>query len=126
MKRAIALIGLCGLLTFSANVTFAEESYSVETEIVSTAVETGDYTPQLIEKIKAERNTIYNSLNLTTEQLKQKDEIDVKRYKELEPQIQKLCLCRKKLKDINTQKNDDKKLSKSVHKENMIKNLKKY
>ena len=42
------------------------------------------------EKIKLQRNTIYNALNLSSKQVKAKDEIEKKRYLELEPELKDL------------------------------------
>lgn len=104
MKKALLLIGLGILLSCPA--VFAQEIDTPETEITSamTAIK-GDYSSQLIDKIKIERNAIYNALNLTNNQIKQKDEIEARRYKALEPVLRKYCLCHKKLNDIKN-KND--------------------
>jgi len=116
MKKALILASLCLLVACPAGFT-AENEISPETEITSTAIHNGDYTPQLLEKIKAERNTIYNSLNMTPQQLVKKDAIDERRYGDLEPQIKKLCLSRKNLKDLQADKNSDKSKIKSTQKD---------
>ncbi len=115
MKKSLLLVSLCILMCCPA--VFAESEVSVETEITSTAVVKDDYSPQLIQKIKLQRNTIYNALNLTPDQVKQKDEIDAKRYAELEPELQKFCLTRKKVKDLECSKNCSKKTLKAAKKE---------
>ena len=115
MKKSLLLVSLCVFMCCPA--VFAESEVSVETEITSTAIVKEDYSPQLIQKIRMQRNTIYNALNLTPCQVKQKDEIDVKRYAALEPELQKFCLARKKVKDIECSKNCDKKTLKAAKKE---------
>ena len=103
MKKALLLL-VIGLLVSCPMVYANDEDVSIETEVTNSAIIKGDYTPQLIEKIKIERNTIYNALNLTADQIRKKDEIEVKRYQDLEPEIKKLCLTRQKIKDIATDK----------------------
>ena len=115
MKRAILLVILGVIISCPA--VFAEEEVSVETEITTTAIVQGDYSSQLVDKIKAERNTIYNALNLTPEQIQKKDCIEKKRYEALEPELKKLCLSRKKLKDLETTKSTDTKTIKHAQKE---------
>jgi len=105
MKRAILLVVL-GVIIFCP-ASFAEDEVSIETEIANTAIVQGDFSSQLVDKIKAERNTIYNALNLTSEQLQKKDCIEKKRYEALEPELKKLCLSRKNLKDLETTKSAD-------------------
>lgn len=114
MKKALLLISAGMLL--SCPLVFAEDLDTPETNITS-AITTvkGDYSLQLIDKIKAERNTIYNALNLTPEQIKQKDTIEAKRYTDLEPVLRKYCLSHKKLNDIKKSKNE--KEIKAVEKE---------
>lgn len=114
MKKALLLISAGMLL--SCPIVFAQDLETPETDITSaiTSVK-GDYSVQLIDKIKIERNTIYNALNLTSEQIKQKDATEEKRYAELEPVLRKYCLCHKKLNEIKKSKND--KEIKTVEKE---------
>lgn len=98
MKKRIVLIGLCLLMT--APVSFADNEVSVETEIVSTAIAKDDFSLQLLEKIKMQRSTMYNALNLTPCQIKSIEEIDQKRYKELEPELRKMSITKCKIKKI--------------------------
>ncbi len=102
MKKALLFAGTCMLLINPA--VYSEEYVSPETEVVSSSVVKGDYSPQLIEKIKIERNSIYNALNLTPKQIQKKDAIEIKRYRDLEPVLRKLCLCRKQLKEQQSSK----------------------
>ena len=115
MKRAILLV-ILGVI-MSCPEVMAEDDVSVETEITTKAIVQGDFSPQLVDKIKAERNTIYNALNLTPEQMQKKDCIEKKRYEALEPELKNLCLSRKKLKDLQAAKSADSKLINSAQKE---------
>ena len=58
-----------------------------------------DYASQLIEKIKLQRDSIYNALNLTPSQIKCKNEIEKNRFEALAPELKKFCLEKKKLKN---------------------------
>ena len=115
MNKALFLV-ILGFLVFCPAV-YAEEEVSIETEVTTTAIMAGDYSTQLVEKIKAERNTIYNALNLTPEQICKKDDIEKKRYEAIEPELKNLCLSRKKLKDLNNNKGADTKVINSAQKE---------
>lgn len=114
-KRILLLVCLCMLI--SAPIVFAEDEVSVETEVTSTAIIQNDYSPQLVQKIKMQRSTIYNALNLTPCQTQEIKKIDECRYKELEPELKKLCIVRKNLKTLNCAKTCDKKAIKSCEKE---------
>jgi Spy/CpxP family protein refolding chaperone len=116
MKKVL-LLTVIGLIVSCPIACANNNEIPIETEITNTAINKGDYTPQLIEKIKNERNTIYNALNLTNEQIIKKDEIESRRYKDLEPEIQKLCLYRQKLKDISKNNSNEKATVKSVQKD---------
>ena len=108
MNKAFLLVGLCMVLCI--NPIYAQEETLSDIEMKSSSVVKEDFSPQLIEKIKIERNSIYNSLNLTPDQIKKKDEIEQKRYDELQPKLRQLCLDRKNLKNTETKKSDDKTL----------------
>jgi len=98
MEKRILLIGLC--LLMAAPVSFAESDVSIETEIVSTAIVKDDFSFQLLEKIRMQRSTMYNALNLTPCQLKKIEEIDKKRYAELEPELRKMSIAKCKIKKM--------------------------
>lgn len=99
MKRGLILFGLLAILTSSA--VFAEEQADTPSPCdVTTVSEQYNYSYQLMDRIKKQRDTIYNALNLTQEQVKCKNEIEKKRYIELEPALQKLCVQIKQLKDL--------------------------
>lgn len=115
MKRAILAV-ILGLLVCCPLIVYAEEE-SIETEVTTRAIVTGDYSTQLVEKIKIERNTIYNALNMTPEQICKKEAIEKKRYEELEPELKKLCLSRKKLKECSESNTSNPKLVSAAQKE---------
>ena len=115
MKKRVFMIGLCLLMCSST--VFAESDVSVETEVTSTAIVKEDFSPQLIEKIKIQRHTIYNALNLTPTQIKKNEKIEQQRYEALEPELRNLCLIRKKLKRLQSDKNCDQKEIRTTEKE---------
>lgn len=114
MKKRLILFGLCMLFVCPV---FAEEPASIESEVITTSVSKNDYTPQLLEKIKLQRNSIYNALNLSPCQLDKNKEIEAKRYAELEPQLTKFCKAKYKIKELTEKKCADKNLIKSANKE---------
>lgn len=98
MKRALLIIGLC--LTVCTVSVQAKEPDPDNTPCEVSIIEENkhDYTSQLLEKIKMQRDSIYNTLNLTPSQIKCKNEIEKKRYEALEPELQKFCVQNRKLK----------------------------
>lgn len=100
MKRSFILFGLCAVLCVPS-VYAAEEEPPCEITII----EQHDYSTQLVEVIRMQRDTIYNALNLTPDQIKCKNEIEKKRYLELEPALKNFCIFKKELKDAQA-KND--------------------
>ena len=100
MKRSLILAGVFAVLCVPA-VYAAEENAPCEISII----EQHDYSSRLVETIRMQRDTIYNALNLTPKQIKCKDEIEAKRYIELEPELKNFCICKKRLKDAQA-KND--------------------
>lgn len=102
MKRGLILLGLCAILTSHA--AFADYPEGCNDE-ASKQYEVGtaqdyNYSYQLLIRIKKQREILYNALNLTQQQVKCKNEIDKKRYAELKPALEKLCLESKNLKDL--------------------------
>ena len=100
MKRGLILAGVLALLFVPAAYA-SDEDAPCEISVI----EQHDYSSQLVEKIKMQRDTIYNALNLTPSQIKCKNEIESKRYLELTPELKNLCIYNKQLKDAN-EKND--------------------
>lgn len=98
MKKRVLIAMVCLLMT--APVVFAENEVSVETEVTSTAIIKNDFSSHLLEKIRMQRSTIYNALNLTPCQIKKIEEIDKKRYAQLEPELRKMSLAKCKIKNI--------------------------
>lgn len=98
MKRVLLIAGIslaANFLPVFANETDIENK---PCEITIIEEKQYDYSSQLIQKIKMQRDSIYNALNLTPSQIKCIIEIDKKRYEALVPELQKLCLFNKKLK----------------------------
>lgn len=116
MKRALLFSVLCIIMT--CPMTFADDNANATVEnTLSSMISDGDFSPQLINKIKTERNAIYNALNLTTEQVRKKDDIESRRYKELAPALKKLCLDKKKLKELSGDKAEENAVIASVKKD---------
>ena len=53
-----------------------------------------------MDKIRKDRITIYNSLNLTPKQLKCAEEMEKERYEQIEPLIGTLCIQKKELQEL--------------------------
>jgi len=97
MKKVLLITGLC-LAVISPNIqAFAQDTENTPCEITIIEEQRYDYSSQLLEKIKLQRDSIYNALNLTPSQIKCKNEIDKKRYEELMPQLKKLCCLNRKI-----------------------------
>ena len=103
MKRGLILMGLCAIILASGT-AFAEypegcsDNASKQYEVGTT--QNYNYSYQLLTRIKKQREILYNALNLTQAQVKCKNEIDKKRYAELEPALEKLCREDKNVKDL--------------------------
>lgn len=115
MKRGFLAIGL-GMVLLSG-CAFSSGEISVSETVQTSKVVKGDYTPQLLSKIKGQREVIYNSLALTQEQLKKVDELEAKRYNDLEPKLRKLCCAKGKLKNLNENSSSTDKEIKAAQKE---------
>ena len=96
-------MGLCAIILASGT-AFAEypegcsDNASKQYEVGTT--QNYNYSYQLLTRIKKQREILYNALNLTQAQVKCKNEIDKKRYAELEPALEKLCREDKNVKDL--------------------------
>ena len=117
MKRVYIVAGLSVLLLAGVNCTFADENVVPASDTQVTKVIKEDYTPQLLTKIKGQREVIYNSLGLTREQIKRIDELEVKRYAELEPLLKKLCYAKSNEKKVLANSSATEKEIKSAKKE---------
>lgn len=96
MKKVLLILGLCLMSTVLP--VMAEDEANTPCEVSIIEEQNYDYASQLIDKIKLQRNTIYNALNLTPSQIKCKNQIEKKRFEALEPELKKFCLAKKKLK----------------------------
>lgn len=114
MNKALCSIGLTICVILCVNTVFASDGAASDNATISSVVVKEDYSLQLIEKIRVERNSIYNVLNLTPDQIKKKNELEEKRYSELRPKLKQFCLDRKALKDLETEKKTDTKTIKSA------------
>ena len=87
MKRSLIVLGLCAILTSSAAfANYPEGCNGSDTRQYEVgAPQNYNYSYQLLIRIKKQREILYNALNLTQEQVKCKNEIEKKRYAELEP-----------------------------------------
>lgn len=113
MKKVLLVLGLCLISTTLP--VMAEDEANTPCEVSIIEEQNYDYASQLIDKIKLQRNSIYNALNLTPSQIKCKNEIEKKRFEALEPELKKFCLAKKKLKDA--EEKCDKKAIKQAEKE---------
>lgn len=122
MNKALFLVGLSLCTVLCINPVFAQDNTTLDNSTISSAIVKEDYSPQLIEKIKVERNAIYNALNLTPEQIKKKNDLDEKRYKELQPKLKQFCVERRALKDLESKKADAKTIKTAQDKLDSTKN----
>ena len=122
MNNALFLVGLSLCMLMCTNPMFANDNTTVDNDTISSIVVKEDYSPQLIEKIKVERNSIYNALSLTPEQIKKKNDLDEKRYKELQPKLKQFCVERRALKDLESKKADAKTIKTAQDKLDSTKN----
>ena len=133
MSRALFFIITIMFGLLSVNIGFAKQIAVTDNETISSVVIKEDYSPQLIEKIKVERNSIYNALNLTPEQINKKTILEEKRYNELQPKLKQYCIAKKNInskikqtdnqiyknnqRELDTIKNDIKKISSKYDRE---------
>ena len=122
MNKALFLVGLSLCTVLCINPVFAQDNTTLDNSTISSVIVKEDYSPQLIEKIKVERNAIYNALNLTPEQIKKKNDLDEKRYKELQPKLKQFCVERRALKDLESKKADAKTIKTAQDKLDSTKN----
>lgn len=104
MKKVLFILSLC--LIGNTMPVLAQDADNTPCEVSIIEEQQYDYASQLIEKIKLQRDSIYNALNLTPSQIKCKNEIEKKRFEALAPELKKFCLAKKKLK--NAQEKCDK------------------
>lgn len=113
MKKVLLIAGLC-IIAGSVPV-MANDADNTPCEVAIIEEQHYDYASQLIEKIRLQRDSIYNTLNLTPAQIKCKNELEKKRYEALEPELHKFCILKHKLKNAET--NQDKAAIKEIEDE---------
>lgn len=93
MIKKIIIVSV--LVLIASNISYAEmimPSQSIENEVLE--VERPSQAYNMMFRIKKDRNTIYNVLNLTPDQICRMTEIEQERYKEIVPIVE--CLMQKK------------------------------
>ena len=90
----ILCIILCAQCTFAA----CRVEQTQEGDVIK--IEKESYAYILMDKIRKDRITIYNSLNLTPKQLKCAEEMEKERYEQIEPLIGTLCIQKKELQEL--------------------------
>lgn len=124
MNRNLILIGLCIILSTSAAQANTQIVQTSEVSVVK--VQQQDYAYSLMDKIRKDRSTIYNALNLTPSQLEFTRNLEKARYEALEPLVKELCIQRKEIKtleannggklEINAKKRECEKVTKEIKK----------
>ena len=107
MKQLI--LTLLITITFSALTTFADECCNAQSEYDYSR----DYRcSQLIQRVKSQRNTLYNVLNLSEKQQELKDEIEHKKSSEIAPVYEKFNNEKQKLRYLAQTSYDSKEFKK--------------
>lgn len=93
MKKVLFILGLC---LISTNIPVqAQDNENTPCEVSIIEEQQYNYASQLIEKIKLQRDSIYNALNLTPAQIKCKNEIEKNGLKLLSLNLKNSVLLRK-------------------------------
>lgn len=98
MKNIVLIISL---ILFVSNISYAEmilPSKSIENEVVE--MERPSQAYNMMFRIKKDRNTIYNVLNLTPSQIDRMTEIEQDRYKEIVPVVEELMQTKSDIKQL--------------------------
>lgn len=98
MKNLVLIISL---ILFVSNISYAEmilPSKSIENEVVE--MERPSQAYNMMFRIKKDRNTIYNVLNLTPSQIDRMTEIEQDRYKEIVPVVEELMQTKSDIKQL--------------------------
>ena len=107
MKQLI--LTLLITITFSALTTFADECCNAQSKYDYSR----DYRcSQLIQRVKSQRNTLYNVLNLSEKQQELKDEIEYKKSSEIAPIYEKFNNEKQKLRYLAQTNYDSKEFKK--------------
>lgn len=100
MNKNLILIGLCIMLSTGAVQAGCPVTQTSEGTVVKTQQQ--DYAYSLMDKIRKDRSTIYNALNLRPEQIESTRILEKSRYEELEPLIKEFCIKKKELKTLES------------------------
>lgn len=111
MLKKILLILFCILISNSG--VFAESLSSANTPAVYAETQTKD----ILTKLVYYRTSIYDSLQLSEEQVKRVKELDDKLYAEVKPGFYKMTLLAKKIEDLANSGNCTKKAVNTIKKE---------
>ena len=101
MSKKIFFVILLSFL--STGICFSETILSprtIEDEVIHVEKPVQAYT--LMDRIRKDRNTIYNVLNLTPAQICKTREIETARFEEISPLVDELLLVRKQIRDLCT------------------------
>ena len=101
IKKILCSVFLIFLLS---NLCYAEmimPSQSIENEVLE--VERPSQAYNMMFRIKKDRNTIYNVLNLTPSQINKMTEIENERYKEIVPVVECLMQTKSEIKTLKAQ-----------------------
>jgi len=102
MKKLLLFAVFIFALSNTASAEMIMPASSIEEEVIRIEKPNQAYT--MLNGIRKDRNTIYNVLNLTPSQICKTREIEKSRFEEISPLIDELMLCKKKLKELCTQK----------------------
>lgn len=111
MMKRFFLIVFCILI--SNNAVFSQIADKVVAPDSSVEIQ----TIKLLEKVKYHRNTIYDSLELTAEQVSQIQKLDNNLYQGVEPELKKLTQLTKNMQDVALSDNCTKKAINNIKKE---------
>lgn len=124
MNKKLILISLCVILSTTAVQAACSVQKTEDGAVVK--IEQPDFAYTLMDKIRKDRTTIYNALNLTPSQLECTRELEKARYEELEPLIFQLCKEKSELKSLECSKASKAQILAKKHKsENTKREIKK-
>lgn len=98
------ILSAAALMVIASNICYAEmimPAQSIEKEVIQVEKPNQAYT--MLNRIRKDRNTIYNVLNLTPAQICKTREIEKERFEEITPLVDELMLNKKKLRELKAQ-----------------------
>lgn len=98
------VLSAAALMIIASNICYAEmimPAQSIENEVIQVEKPNQAYT--MLNRIRKDRNTIYNVLNLTPAQICKTREIEKERFEEITPLVDELMLNKKKLRELKAQ-----------------------